>query len=289
MRPLIAGNWKMNGLARQLAEVAAVASAVEIAPSSADILLCLPATLIARAAQVAAGRIALGGQDCSPDAAGAFTGDVSTGMLIDAGASAVIVGHSERRRYHGETDVIVSAKAKAASRAGLLTIICIGETESQRADGKTLSVCADQIAGSVPDGMTLSATAIAHEPLWAIGSGRMPTLEEIIEVHAHIRKCLTDDAFRHGRQKSEDPLRRVGRTDQRARNPCTAGGRWCVDRWRKPQGRGLRSDYRDGSDESLIVKSRGMSPGAMVGIRRREPLREGAFRQIRSISTTLAL
>jgi triosephosphate isomerase len=190
MRPLIAGNWKMNGLVRQLSEVAAVASAVEIAPSSADILLCLPATLIARAVQVAAGRIALGGQDCSPDAAGAFTGDVSADMLIDVGATAVIVGHSERRRYHGETDVIVSTKAKAASRAGLLTIICIGETEAQKADGKTLSVCADQIAGSMPDGMTLSATAIAHEPLWAIGSGRMPTPEEIVQVHACIRECL---------------------------------------------------------------------------------------------------
>ena len=111
-------------------------------------------------------------------------------MLKDAGASAVIVGHSERRQHHGETDAIVAAKAKAARRAGLLAIICIGETKSQRLDGKALSVCGDQIAGSVPDGMTASAVAIGYEPLWAIGTGHMPTSEEIAEMHAHIRQCL---------------------------------------------------------------------------------------------------
>jgi len=190
MRPLIAGNWKMHGLAPQLGEIEAMAAAVKATPPCADILICPPATLIARAVQTAAGRIAIGGQDCHPDMAGAFTGDVSAEMLKDAGASAVIVGHSERRRYHGETDALVAAKANAAGRAGLLAIICVGETASQRRDGKALSVCGDQIAGSVPDGMTSSATVIAYEPLWAIGTGRTPTSEEIVEVHAHIRQCL---------------------------------------------------------------------------------------------------
>ena len=190
MRPLIAGNWKMHGLAPQLGEIEAIAASVRAAPPFADILICLPATLIARAVQTAGGRIAIGGEDCSAEIAGAFTGDISAEMLKDAGASAVIVGHSERRQHHGETDAIVAAKARAARRAGLLAIICIGETKSQRLDGKALSVCGDQIAGSVPDGMTASAVAIGYEPLWAIGSGHMPTSEEIAEMHAHIRQCL---------------------------------------------------------------------------------------------------
>jgi triosephosphate isomerase len=190
MRPLIAGNWKMHGTAQQLGEIEAVAAAVKATPPSADILICLPATLIARAVQTAAGRIAIGGQDCSTEIAGAFTGDVSAEMLEDAGASAVIVGHSERRQLHGETDAIVAAKAKAARCAGLLAIICIGETKVQRLAGNALSICGNQIAGSVPEGMTASDAAVGYEPLWAIGSGHMPTPEEIIEVHAHIRECL---------------------------------------------------------------------------------------------------
>ena len=188
MRPLIAGNWKMNGLASQLGEIEAIAASAKAKPPSADILICPPATLIARAAQTAAGRIAIGGEDCHTEIAGAFTGDVSAEMLKDAGASAVIVGHSERRQHHRETDAIVAAKAKAARRAGLLAIICIGETKSQRLDGKALSVCGEQIAGSVPEGMTSSAIAIGYEPLWAIGTGDTPTSEEIAEVHAHIRR-----------------------------------------------------------------------------------------------------
>jgi triosephosphate isomerase len=190
MRPLIAGNWKMHGLSSELPAILAIAVAVVATPPAADILICPPATLIARAAVAAAGRIAIGGQDCSAEEAGEFTGDLSTAMLLDAGASAVIVGHSERRRLHGETNAMVSAKAAAASRAGLQTIICIGESASQRLDHHTLSACAEQIAGSMPDGMTLSATAIAHEPLWAIGSGHTPTPDEIVRVHAHIRQCL---------------------------------------------------------------------------------------------------
>jgi triosephosphate isomerase len=190
MRPLIAGNWKMHGTAPQLGEIEAVAASAKAMPPSADILICLPATLIERAVQTAAGSIAIGGEDCSKEIAGAFTGDVSAEMLRDAGASAVIVGHSERRRRHGETDIVVAAKAKAARRAGLLAIISIGETQAQRLAGNAFSVCGDQIAGSVPEEMTASNTAVGYEPLWAIGSGHMPTPEEIIEMHAHIRECL---------------------------------------------------------------------------------------------------
>jgi len=190
MRPLIAGNWKMNGLARQLGEIEVIAISVKASPPLAEILICPPTTLIERAVRTAAGRIAIGGQNCHTEIAGAFTGDVSAEMLKDAGASAVVVGHSERRQYHGETDAVVAAKARAVCRAGLLAIICIGETQSQRSDGKALSVCGDQIAGSVPEGMISSATAIGYEPLWAIGTGHMPTSEEITEMHAHIRQCL---------------------------------------------------------------------------------------------------
>jgi len=190
MRPLIAGNWKMHGLAPQLAEIAAIAASVKATPPFADVLICLPATLIAGAAQTAAGRIAIGGEDCSTEVSGAFTGDISAEMLKGAGAAAVIVGHSERRQHHGETDAVVAAKAKAARRAGLLAIICIGETQSQRRDGQALSICGGQIAGSVPNDMTASAMVIGYEPLWAIGTGHMPTSEEIAEMHAHIRQCL---------------------------------------------------------------------------------------------------
>jgi triosephosphate isomerase len=190
MGPLIAGNWKMHGLAPQLGEIEAIAASVKVTPPVADVLICLPATLISRAVHTAGGRIDIGGEDCSAEVSGAFTGDISAEMLKGAGASAVIVGHSERRQHHGETDAIVAAKARAARRAGLLAIICIGETKSQRLDGKALSVCGDQIAGSVPDGITASGTAIGYEPLWAIGSGQMPTSEEIAEMHAHIRQCL---------------------------------------------------------------------------------------------------
>ena len=190
MPPLIAGNWKMNGLAAQLGEIEAIAASVKATRPLADILICTPSTLIARAVQCAAGRIGIGGENCHSEMAGAFTGDISAEMLKDAGACAVIVGHSERRQHHGETDAMVAAKASAARRAGLLAVICIGETKSQRMDGKALSVCGDQIAGSVPDGMTLSANAVAYEPLWAIGTGHTPTSEQIAEVHAHIRHCL---------------------------------------------------------------------------------------------------
>jgi triosephosphate isomerase len=189
VRPLIAGNWKMHGLALQLREIEVIAACVNATAPPADVLICPPAPLLARAAQTAAGRIALGGQDCHWAIAGPFTGDVSAEMLGDAGASAVLVGHSERRQHHEETDAIVAAKANAARRAGLLAIIAVGETDQQRSEGKALSVVGAQIAGSVP--RDIVAVAIAYEPLWAIGSGRTPTPGEIVEMHAHIRHELS--------------------------------------------------------------------------------------------------
>ena len=191
MNQLIAGNWKMNGLSSDLIEIETVAEIAGTSAPAADILLCPPFTLIARAAQTAAGRIAIGGQDCHPGISGAFTGDISAEMLRDAGASAAIVGHSERRKMHGETNADVCAKASAAWRAGLLAIICIGETEPERASGSHLHICQDQLSGSIPSGATVQNTAIAYEPVWAIGTGKTPTPEQISAMHAHIRQCLT--------------------------------------------------------------------------------------------------
>jgi triosephosphate isomerase (TIM) len=190
VRPLIVGNWKMNGRMRQLCEIEALTAFVASARPHVDVLICTPATLITRAAQIAAGRMGIGGQNCHAASAGAFTGEISAEMLKDAGASAVLVGHSERREHHGETDAMVSAKANAARRAGLQVIVCIGETQSQRRAGDGLSACAAQIAGCMPEGVTSTTTAVAYEPLWAIGTGQVPAAHQISEMHAHIRHCL---------------------------------------------------------------------------------------------------
>jgi triosephosphate isomerase len=190
MRPLISGNWKMHGTAAQLGEIVAIAAAVRRVPPGADILICPPSTLITRAVQAAGGQIAIGGQNCAAEISGAFTGDLSAEMLTDAGAAWVIIGHSERREHHGETNEIVAQKAKAAWRAGLQAIICIGETAAQRRSGHALSVCAEQLAGSVQDGIIAAGNAIGYEPLWAIGTGHTPTVAQVAEVHGHIRECL---------------------------------------------------------------------------------------------------
>ena len=175
----------------QLREIETIAASVHARPPAADVLICVPATLLSRAVRAAAGRLALGGEDCSAEAIGPFTGDVSAGMLKDAGATAVIAGHSERRRHHGETDAMVAGKAGAAWRSGLSTIVCIGETAAQRRSGDALAVCGGQVAGSLPRDLARSGTAaIAYEPLWAIGSGHMPTADQIAEVHRHLRSCL---------------------------------------------------------------------------------------------------
>jgi triosephosphate isomerase len=190
MRQLIAGNWKMNGTSASLGEIEAICESAAGNPPDCDLLICPPATLIAQAAWKAKGRIAIGGQNCHAEISGAFTGDISAEMLKDAGASAVIVGHSERRQYHGETDAMVGAKAKAAWRAGLTAIICLGETEAQRTSGHALVTCGRQVNESVPDGTTAATTVIAYEPVWAIGTGRTPTNDEIVEVHNHIRESI---------------------------------------------------------------------------------------------------
>jgi triosephosphate isomerase len=199
MRALIAGNWKMHGLNADLHEIEAIAALAARTQPHGDILICPPATLLAAAVRTAGGRIAVGGQDCHPEASGAHTGDISAEMLKDAGAVAVIVGHSERRQHHGETDAIVASKALAARRAGLLAIVCVGETQQQRASGAALSICGDQIVAGVPAGTTASAIAIGYEPLWAIGSGKMPTSQEIVQMHAHIRRCLVEHLGAEGR------------------------------------------------------------------------------------------
>jgi triosephosphate isomerase len=190
MRQLIAGNWKMNGLGGGLSEIETLAAWTATVAPPAQVLICPPATLLPRAVQSARGRIALGGQDCHPEPSGAFTGDLSAEMLKDAGAEAVIVGHSERRRYHGETDPLIHAKVKAAWRAGLLAILCVGETEAERDSSLTHAVLARQIAAGLPAEATAENTVIAYEPVWAIGTGRTPTEADITNTHRHIRKEL---------------------------------------------------------------------------------------------------
>jgi len=190
MRQLIAGNWKMNGLASSLSEVTALAHALEARPPMCDVLICPPATLLSRAVQIGGTVVACGGQDCHSERSGPFTGDVSAQMLRDAGAVAVIVGHSERRKLHGETNSVVASKANAAWHAGLMAIICIGESLAERQAGKAQAVCKAQLAGSVPPGASIANTAIAYEPIWAIGTGKTPTHAEIADMHAHIRVCL---------------------------------------------------------------------------------------------------
>jgi triosephosphate isomerase len=189
LRQLVAGNWKMNGLSADLAELEALKQGLAVDPAACDVLVCPPASLIARAAWAVKGAFALGGQDCHTEESGAFTGDLSAEMLKDAGASAVIVGHSERRQYHGERDQDVAAKARAAWRAGLIAIICIGETEDQRDAGQAHHICGGQVKASVPPEANAENTAIAYEPIWAIGTGKTPGDDDIVAMHAHIRNC----------------------------------------------------------------------------------------------------
>jgi len=192
-RPLIAGNWKMNGLrADAMALARAVAAGVKQAGwTDREVLVCPPATLVSAIAEATRGTgLLVGGQDCHARASGAHTGEVSAEMLHDAGASHVIVGHSERRTDCGETDAIVRAKAEAAWRAGLLPIVCIGETLAEREAGKTLAVLETQLEGSVPAGATAATLVVAYEPVWAIGTGKTPTTPEVSAAHAHIRKVL---------------------------------------------------------------------------------------------------
>jgi len=192
-RPLIAGNWKMNGLKASANELAAIGQGAEKVWRKADLLICPPATLLFTSAAIVIGsKVAIGAQDCHPAVSGAHTGDLSAEMLADAGAAAIIVGHSERRTDHHETDALVRAKAEAAWRAGLVAIVCVGETQAERDAGKTLDVVGQQLAGSVPDGATAANLVVAYEPVWAIGTGRTPTTKDVEEVHKLIRDRLKD-------------------------------------------------------------------------------------------------
>jgi triosephosphate isomerase (TIM) len=189
IKPLVAGNWKMNGTTAMLKEPRLLAGMMRDVKTKCDILVCPPATILRRVKGVLKGsKIKVGGQDCHAAASGAHTGDVSAEMLKDAGATYVIVGHSERRTNHKETDATVQAKAKAAHRAGIIAIICIGETLDERKGGMTLGVLTTQLKGSIPEGATAANTVIAYEPVWAIGTGLTPTTAEVAEAHAHCRK-----------------------------------------------------------------------------------------------------
>lgn len=187
-RKLAAGNWKMNGTAEALGEIDAIAKTASGA--EAEVLICPPATLIATAQGAAGDRLLLGGQDCHAERSGAHTGDIAAAMLKDAGATYVILGHSERREDHGEDDEDVRAKAKAALDAGLKVIICVGETLEEREASNTLDIIGGQLAGSMPDLVTAQSLVVAYEPIWAIGTGKTPTLDQIGEVHDFIRGRL---------------------------------------------------------------------------------------------------
>jgi triosephosphate isomerase len=192
IRPLIAGNWKMNGLKSSLAEFEAMLAGAADVAGKADLLVCPPATLIAGFADRARGSktLRVGGQDCHAKPSGAHTGDLSAEMLADSGASAIIVGHSERRADHGETDVEVRQKAEAAWRAGLTAIVCIGETQHQRDQGQTLDICRGQLNISLPDGSRSDNLVVAYEPVWAIGTGLTPTAADVEQIHGFIRELL---------------------------------------------------------------------------------------------------
>ena len=194
VRPLVAGNWKMNGLSGSLAEIDAMRQAADAGESGlAELLVCPPATLLAQAAwRIKGGELSLGAQDCHPVASGAFTGDISAPMLKDAGATYVILGHSERRTFHHETDALVRAKVEAALSAGLVPIVCVGETKTERESGDAMAVVPRQLLGSLPLGDAPETLVVAYEPIWAIGTGLTPTPADVAEMHQVIRTLLAE-------------------------------------------------------------------------------------------------
>ncbi|MDU8926713.1 triose-phosphate isomerase [Alisedimentitalea sp. MJ-SS2] len=188
-RKLAAGNWKMNGVSASLDELKSLAGTH--ADPSVDVLICPPATIVQSAAQTVDNTpISIGGQDCHAESSGAHTGDISADMLRDAGATAVILGHSERREDHEESSEMVRAKARSAQASGLTAVICLGESLAQREAANTLDIIAGQLAASLPDNSTAENLVIAYEPIWAIGTGKVPTLAQIGEVHDFIRTRL---------------------------------------------------------------------------------------------------
>ena len=192
LRPLIVGNWKMNGTRASVDELAHIAAGSAELRGKIDLVVCPPATLVMRFVEAVAGAIIIGGQDCHAEPYGAFTGDISAEMLADLGAGAVILGHSERRANHHESDAAVRRKVAGAWRAGLTAILCVGDTKADRLDGRTLTVVGTQLDGSVEDGATTENLLIAYEPVWAIGTGLTPTPEDVAVVHDFIRKRLTE-------------------------------------------------------------------------------------------------
>ena len=193
IRPLIAGNWKMNGLKAAMAEFEAMVAGAPSVAAKADLLVCPPATLVAAFAEKARGTaVAVGAQDCHPKPSGAHTGDISAEMLADAGAKAIIVGHSERRADHGESDQLVRQKTEAVWRAGLVAVVCIGESEEQRNAGQTLDILRGQLSLSLPDASTANNLVVAYEPIWAIGTGRTPTAADVEQIHKFIRDLLAE-------------------------------------------------------------------------------------------------
>ena len=200
-KPLVAGNWKMNGSVAGADEVRRMADGLAAMPGvRCNAMICPPFPLVGLFARVLSGTaLAVGAQDCHPKASGAHTGDVSAELLAEVGATAVIVGHSERRQDHAESDALVAAKAEAAWRAGLVAIICVGETEAEREDGRTLEIIGGQIAGSVPAAARAATTVVAYEPVWAIGTGRTPTPADVAEVHAFISETLAGRLGEEGR------------------------------------------------------------------------------------------
>ncbi|HMF22886.1 MAG TPA: triose-phosphate isomerase [Pseudolabrys sp.] len=191
--PLVAGNWKMNGLVASRSELAKIIAGAGPLAGKVELMVCPPATVIATFAAAARGSaLAIGAQDCHAAASGPHTGDISAEMLADAGACAVIVGHSERRTDHHETDADVCAKAQAVWRAGLIAIVCVGERRAEREARKTLEIVGRQLEGSLPDGATAGKLVVAYEPVWAIGTGLTPTQDDVAEVHAFVRKQLAE-------------------------------------------------------------------------------------------------
>jgi triosephosphate isomerase len=187
MRKLAAGNWKMNGTRASLSEVKAINA--ELDGTDPAVVICPPVSLLIPACDIG-GKIGIGAQDCHMVSSGAHTGDISANQIVDTGATYVIIGHSERRTDHGETSDMIKAKAQAALKAGLIAIVCIGETLAEREAGETLNVLGQQMSGSIPDGATSQNTVIAYEPVWAIGTGLVPTLDQIDEAHRFMRAEL---------------------------------------------------------------------------------------------------
>ena len=237
---LIAGNWKMNTLA---AEARALAREIAAHAAGVEVMLCPPFTALAAVAAALAGTaVMLGAQDCHAEEAGAYTGDVSAAMLADAGCRGVILGHSERRQGHGETSFAVRAKVQSALRAGLLPIVCVGETKQERDAGAAKSIVCAQVAESVPDGF---AGVLAYEPIWAIGTGVTATADDVAAMHAAIRDALLGRLGGSGRCGAH-PVRRLGQAGQRGRAAGGAGGRRSVGGWCIPRGGGFFAHHGGG-------------------------------------------